>query len=534
MGGTSTTYLTVNANNGNVGIGTTSPAHKLDVAGDACVGVLRQVPGEVPISVLGQYATSATGGTGYTYIQGRFAYATSDAGAVTVFDISDPANPFVVGQVVDATNLNSAEGLAVIGPYLFVTVYGTNTLYMLDTRKIVGTVTLASATVASIQDGTLLDQCEHIEVSGNLLLIACTNSTADHAQFAVVQVTGGSTPGMVIVGSISDSRLYGAVYIDVEGTVAYVTARFGTYEGWPGTGAVVSINISSPAAPAILDAVTNALFSGGPSGAQEVTGICARAGWAYVAASSGNAIVPVNVSNPSSMTFGTPVQDSERLVNPSNVHFAGQYLYVTTYGSTPKVPSATTGITVLSLASPSAPAILSFFNPDPDSIACDHLDTTGHLGVMANGATPGGIVLLELGGSDQDTGRIGHFEADDVDVTRDIRCARNLLVGGMITGGGLYAGVANQGDLTGISLNTPYHNGALPAMLTLTISVAADVTVAIATGPTSPPAYPVGGQLNTSGAPVSWSWSFWLLPYWWFEISASGGTATINRLVQWY
>ncbi len=522
---------------GNVGIGKTpSETHTLDVAGDGNFsGALYSAP--VAPKILANLSSSATGGTGYTYAQDDIAYATSDAGAVTLFDISDPANPRIIGQIVNDVNLPYAEGLAVIGPYLFVAVINTNTLYMLDTRKIVGSVSLASARVASITDPTLLDSCEHIEASGNLLLIANLNSTAGHAQFAVVQVTTSPTPGISIIGHLSDPRLYGAVYIDVEGTVAYLTAR--------AAASLNAIDFSTPSLPAITSSFAPSDISGNWFG--DATGVCVRAGWAYVACKDRNAIAPVDISNPAAMALGTPVVDSAQLNNPSNVHFAGRYLYATCYGSA-SGGGPDSGVAILSLATPSAPALLDYFNPATSGIECDHLDIWGRVGILANTAWPGGILLLDLGGVEAAVGRIGHLESDDVDVARDIRVARNLLLGGRISfldgsGSPGPGGVTTQVDFTtSLTPGTPQGPaGPKPAMFSLTIALNAGASIDIRSGPDASSLTSIisgsAGILVDSSPPgppaVLWTFTWWQLPGTWFVVNLTG-TYNVMRMMEWY
>jgi len=66
------------------------------------------------------------------------------------------------------------------------------------------------------------------------------------------------------------------------------------------------------------------------------------------------------------------------------------------------------------------------------TVQTDHLEIDGNYAYIADTSYPnlGGVIALEIGGAVQPTASFGKLYADEIHVGKDVRVARNLLVGG--------------------------------------------------------------------------------------------------------
>ncbi len=139
-------------------------------------------------------------------------------GGLAILDVSNPANPFLVGKVVNGTTLAGAQAVKVVGNYAYATSYRGNSLVVVNVENktapvIVGWVTdatLAHATSVCVQD--------------NYGYVTCT-ATAN--KLTIVDISNPSAPS--IAGSLYDDvKLGWAEGLYVRNNYAYVCG-FGGY-----------------------------------------------------------------------------------------------------------------------------------------------------------------------------------------------------------------------------------------------------------------------------------------------------------------
>ena len=145
--------LFVNSLTGKVGIGTTSPAQKFQVEGNASVegnftvreslsvsegevfinssenasvklhvknGTILQTPGSPVIVGVNDSSATLLSIQGF-YISGKYAYVVDNEGdSLEIFDISVPTKPKVVGRIQDTSQLNDPFTISVAGKYAYV------------------------------------------------------------------------------------------------------------------------------------------------------------------------------------------------------------------------------------------------------------------------------------------------------------------------------------------------------------------------------------------------------------------------------
>ncbi len=148
---------------------------------------------------------------------GKYAYITAEiSDSLTIVEISDPNNPFVVGSIA---GLDGAWDVKVVGNYAYVTENVGDKLTIIDVKNPAYPVE-----VGSIADGvaTHLDGARGLDVVGKY---AYVTGYADSG-ISIISITSSTNP--VEVGHLDDntggSRLLNASDIMVEGNYAYVTA----------------------------------------------------------------------------------------------------------------------------------------------------------------------------------------------------------------------------------------------------------------------------------------------------------------------
>ncbi|MDX1477493.1 MAG: hypothetical protein R3301_07275, partial [Saprospiraceae bacterium] len=206
---------TIYYNAGRIGIGTDAPQAELSLAG----GNFLQTPADPKhLGAIFDDGTTLLGGPTNIWISGQYAYVTSfDEDALTIVDVSDPANPLQIGTTTGgATLLDDPEGLYVLGDYAYVGCY--DKIAVVD----ISDPTNPNVVGSLADDGsTTLMSVADISVSGKY---AYATSFIENS-VAVLDISDPSNP--IQVGSITDdgsTTLAGAYSIYVSGKYAYVTA----------------------------------------------------------------------------------------------------------------------------------------------------------------------------------------------------------------------------------------------------------------------------------------------------------------------
>ncbi|WP_460590081.1 Lcl domain-containing protein [Haliea atlantica] len=177
-------------------------------------------------------------------ISGDYAYVTLSGfmgsdNSVQVIDISDPANPSIVGGILSGT-LNGAFGIDTAGDYVYVA--ADDSLVVIDVSNPLSPTEVGS--VSSVN----LDNAYDVAVAGEYAYVASYNSD----QVTVIDISNPAAP--VEVASITGANLDGAGSITVAGDYAYVASR--------DSDGLTVIDISNPASPIEVDAFTSVNIDG--------------------------------------------------------------------------------------------------------------------------------------------------------------------------------------------------------------------------------------------------------------------------------
>jgi hypothetical protein len=179
-----------------------------------------------------------------------------------------------------------------------------------------------------------------------------------------------------ITGSLTDStNLAGATSISMAGHYAYVAA----YGDGSGSGSASSrltaLDVADPAHPVFKGSTADARLAG-------ADGVFSTGHYAYVAATNSNSLVIVDVSDPTAPMVVGAVHDDDLLNQAYSVFVSGQYAYVAAQGCVPKGCTASGGnaLVVVDVADPSAPAIAGSYR---DAIRTHHADSVQVVGNRA-------------------------------------------------------------------------------------------------------------------------------------------------------
>jgi hypothetical protein len=288
------------------------------------------------------------------FVQWPYAYAVSGLGdSLAVINISDPANPLIVGHLTDTANLRGASGIYVLGNYAYITATISNKLTVVDisnpvrpiiagsvggshfnypydvyasgTRAYVVSELSSSLTIVDISnpaspveigyltDGVNLDDPRGVYISGHYAYISLYSSSENKGGLTIVDVSNSTNP--VIKGSIIDaSGMSHSTAVTVRGDYAYVTGR--------STRNLVIINISNPANPTLVGNLINENVMNGPQN------IYLDGNYAYVASIHNNNLAAIDISNPANPTIVSSLTDNTNMDGAHAVSVYGQYAYV--------------------------------------------------------------------------------------------------------------------------------------------------------------------------------------------------------------
>src|SRR3989339_257736 len=237
-------------------------------------------------------------------VVGNYAYLPSDGvttGAVSIFEVSNPAAPMLVGRYPDyvtgATSMIAgAKGIAISGKYLYVVAAGRDTFAALD-------ISDPSDPKMISEYRTNIGDPQNVIVDGSHAYIANCNANA-------LTIMDISDPFNLVRDAhlVDATRLDCLNGIDKKGNYIYGSV-------WD-TGRFTVIDVSNPKNPYIATSTT------GPTGTEFTNGndVVVEGDYAYVIAS--NKIVIMNIKDPINPRYITEIG-----IVSAEIFLSGRYLY---------------------------------------------------------------------------------------------------------------------------------------------------------------------------------------------------------------
>ncbi len=412
---------------GKVGIGTSSPAEQLTLAGG---NFLQSSGNPVHVGAITDDGATELDGAYSIFVVGNYAYVASNVDdGVEILDISDPANPTHVGAITDtgATALDGANSIYVVGNYAYVASDVDDGVEILDISDPANPTHVGAIT----DDGTTeLNGAISIYVAGKYAYVA---SFEDNG-VEILDISDPTTP--THVGAITDdgtTELDGACSIYVVGKYAYVAS----YKD----DGVEILDISDPTTPTHVGAITD-------DGTTELDGACSIyvvGKYAYVASYDDYGVEILDISDPTTPTHVGAITDTgtTELYGAISIYVAGKYAYIASYDDG--------GVEILDISDPAAPV-----HAGATALVGGHsIYVVGKYAYVASAGNDG-VEILDITGIDVPAADIGSLAAGSLDVSADARIANNLSVnGGLNVGAGglktdgpvsIFADVDSDGD----------------------------------------------------------------------------------------
>ncbi|MEK7083640.1 MAG: hypothetical protein AAB932_00200, partial [Patescibacteria group bacterium] len=292
------------------------------LAGTSTVVDLLNVEGKVkqPVRLSSLNDATNLGQIFGVFVQGDYAYIASfNQDRLTIVDISNPQAPVVLSTVQDITNLDGAIALYVSGRYAYIAARNNNSLTIVDVgdpeRPVI---------VGIVKDSTNFSNIHGVHVSGNYAYV----STNVRDSLEIIDVSDPSNPRRVS-GLQNATALNGATYVYVSGNYAYVTAN--------DNDSLAIVDISDPLSPRLTGQLVDD-NNGADMNAPRSVFVSGK--FAYVAVQGnnsaagtddgGDALVIVDISDPTTPTTTASLQDSTNLNGAHSVFVSGDYAYVAT------------------------------------------------------------------------------------------------------------------------------------------------------------------------------------------------------------
>ncbi len=275
-------------------------------------------------SITGAGSPNYLNGASDVFISGDYAYvANAPAGALTIFDISDPTNPTHEGAITGAGSPNYlwwANSVFVSGDYAYVTSSADAALTIFDISD--PTNPTHEGVITGAGSPNYLDYPSSVFVNGDYAYVASNDDDA-LTIFDISNPTNPTHEG-AITGVGSPNYLWWANSVFVSGDYAYVTSSADT--------ALTIFDISDPTNPTHEGSITGV---GSPNYLNSANSVFVSGDYAYVTSWSDDALSIFDISDPTNPTHKGSITGSgppNYLDYPRSVFVEGDYAFVASWG----------------------------------------------------------------------------------------------------------------------------------------------------------------------------------------------------------